>query len=892
MTSETRPLLGITADGGTPRRSIGKVVIAIVVGITIFAGAMIGIHKKKQNNEEATPPNTSTSDNSPNIIVFMVDDLGFNQVGYHANPKNNSEVITPNIDTYSKQGIRMNRGYMTPWCAPSRSAFQTGTMNSFNGELTNDVFAFDDDIGFIGGLQAGTVTLAKALKDYTKTENKKPYKASYAGKWGIGGTSWANTPMGLDYDSFQGFWGDSMDSCDGWVPVSSVPGIDGAMMRAFPGYWEQGADVANEHCDKFRDLENDGILNDDEANVACQSAPASLPEIMDDDILNYTLKILKEHDYTEGPLYHMHATQILHLPMQYPSKYDEDPESDLNYLTNENKPNPNNTILRLKTNNMLRYMDDIFGEIMQAINSTGQWDNTIVLFTTDNGGAIYSNSANNNYPLRGAKLSAFEGGTRVPQFLTGGWLNQQGLELGNEATSDTFVVVNDWAPTLLGMAGGNISYLLGDANGPAYGNYMWEHIKASVSSSGIKKKLESQKERFVTFSPQLFLDIRKEKTFKYIQTPDNTPIYFARKWDAIWPTDDDIIPDFGYKHVNPCRPNGDSMECCYFRIDTDEYEDTPLSTDCTEKRLFALKTYYSSPTCDIWPKQLCDPLSKPKVVPSEREQGNYTLWTIYNASGPFTTSSGYPITADQLFRSDSATNCMCTVDKTDEGDVNAFIPTPSSPTICINKDDSDYDRNKLYIPCDNFSGPAFDGSYDKALLSYEKEGFPLALTEAWFKADSTSSLDRLAHVPTLMNMFYDYVTREGFTEWPNMAKFPYVAAGQDSCSEKSVTANPIPTLALTLWFLRQGDVTSTAKATKNLCIGYGVDTYFCPAVDNVKQDKITSFNYSRKNPSFTILTETGEEVLVEARSRSACIDHCNANKTAYIGGGKWGITSE
>ena len=52
------------------------------------------------------------SDIMPNIVVFMVDDLGWNQVGYHANPAGNNEIYTPTIDKHATSGIIMNRGYM------------------------------------------------------------------------------------------------------------------------------------------------------------------------------------------------------------------------------------------------------------------------------------------------------------------------------------------------------------------------------------------------------------------------------------------------------------------------------------------------------------------------------------------------------------------------------------------------------------------------------------------------------------------------------------------------------------------------------------------------------------------------------------------------------------
>jgi arylsulfatase A-like enzyme len=83
----------------------------------------------------------------PNIIVFIVDDLGWNQVGYHAKPSGNDEIRTPNIDFYAtKVGVELDRGYMSPWCGPSRAAIITGRTNVYNANVSSLISTFDDDI--------------------------------------------------------------------------------------------------------------------------------------------------------------------------------------------------------------------------------------------------------------------------------------------------------------------------------------------------------------------------------------------------------------------------------------------------------------------------------------------------------------------------------------------------------------------------------------------------------------------------------------------------------------------------------------------------------------------------------------------------------------------------
>ena len=138
----------------------------------------------------------------PNILIIIVDDLGFNQVGFRANAVNNSDVVTPNIDQLAGEGIVMDRFYATPWCAPSRGALQTGRLDALNPWVPNNVWNWDPSASyvdlegesrttpFIGGVQPGTFTIANRLQELG-------YRNHLNGKWGIGGGAYLNTPMGM-----------------------------------------------------------------------------------------------------------------------------------------------------------------------------------------------------------------------------------------------------------------------------------------------------------------------------------------------------------------------------------------------------------------------------------------------------------------------------------------------------------------------------------------------------------------------------------------------------------------------------------------------------------------------------------------------------------------------
>jgi arylsulfatase A-like enzyme len=192
----------------------------------------------------------------------------------------------------------------------------------------------------------------------------------------------------------------TMPTSDDYGPV---------FVTALPGYWEQFPEMPDtDWCESIRNI-NDGRLTEEEKFIACKTRPRTPPKHVDLDLLDMAKEQIASHDYEKGPLLQIHATAMMHLPLAYPKEYDDDPDLPEHFRDGEAKPQPSNDDLRHATNMGVRFLDDLFGATMQAIKDAGQWDNTIVFFTTDNGGAIYNGSANNNYPLRSAKFSPLEG---------------------------------------------------------------------------------------------------------------------------------------------------------------------------------------------------------------------------------------------------------------------------------------------------------------------------------------------------------------------------------------------------------------------------------------------------------------------------------------------------
>merc|ERR1712048_1266885 len=99
---------------------------------------------------------------------------------------------------------------------------------------------------------------------------------------------------------------------------------------------------------------------------------------------------------------------------------------------------------------MTLYMDDTVDELTKAIqDKPNMWENTLVVFTADNGGPIYEPGSANNHPLKGGKYSDWEGGVRTNTFLSGGFIPRH-----LRKTRHLHIVsIADWYGTLCKLAG-------------------------------------------------------------------------------------------------------------------------------------------------------------------------------------------------------------------------------------------------------------------------------------------------------------------------------------------------------------------------------------------------------------------------------------------------------
>jgi len=157
-----------------------------------------------------------------------------------------------------------------------------------------------------------------------------------------------------------------------------------------------------------------------------------------------TLRVIANHN-ASIPLYHVHAFHLVHTPLEVPKSY----LSKMDSLLAAAGGVPFDDTSRRIYHSMVLYLDTAVGAIIEAIKAKGMWDNTIVVFSSDNGGPIYIPGGANNHPLRGAKYSDFEGGIRTTALVSGGFVPEGVRGRRHQGV----VSIADWYATFSYLAG-------------------------------------------------------------------------------------------------------------------------------------------------------------------------------------------------------------------------------------------------------------------------------------------------------------------------------------------------------------------------------------------------------------------------------------------------------
>ena len=376
---------------------IGLAALAVVAGWLfsqywfylpgIVAGIVDPVADNRPVTWQAGPTEPAGEPRPPNIVLIVADDLGFNDITFYGGGIAGGSVPTPNIDAIASEGIHFSNGYAgNGTCAPSRAALLTGRFATRSGfEFTpasaqaaewtaGEGFIEENAEGYPPseelGLPGSEVTLPELLE-------QKGYHSVVLGKWHLGGGE-GMTPTEQGFDEFLGF----------------LPGAAMFMEEDDPEVVNSKQDF--DSIDKFlwANLTYAVRYNDGE-----RFAPDSH---MTDYFSRQAVRVIEAN--RNRPFFLYLAYNAPHTPLQaervdYEALAHIDDHTERTYAA------------------MLRGMDRGIGQVLGALDDHGVADDTVVIFTSDNGGAGYVGLPDLNKPYRGWKITFFEGGIHTPYFV-------------------------------------------------------------------------------------------------------------------------------------------------------------------------------------------------------------------------------------------------------------------------------------------------------------------------------------------------------------------------------------------------------------------------------------------------------------------------------------------
>ena len=377
----------------------------------------------------------------PNVLVILTDDQGWGDIGYN-NPEH---VYTPHLDQLAAAGVTLTRHYVMPQCTPTRVAAMTGRYPSrFGGAAMQASNA--------PAFPKGTPTLASMLRD-------AGYDTHLSGKWHLG-SSPDHGPNHFGFESSYGSLAGAIGMYDHRYRKGKFAETWHRNHQIIPGY-ENGRHAT---------------------------------DLVTDDAVRFI-----EED-REQPFFLYLAYHAPHTPLDERGEFVDQPteldpdnpkrwrnEDKIRWFNDpdgriQREPDPERRLLLA----VLHHLDHAIGRVVASLEASGQLENTLILFSSDNGPQVsWSGNAyphdlrltnfNQPIPFRGSKLDVWEGGIRVPGFIH--WPAR--LEPREE---DAPLHIIDWLPTIAAIAdaelpvaldGRDLSPLLLQREPPAPRNLYW-----------------------------------------------------------------------------------------------------------------------------------------------------------------------------------------------------------------------------------------------------------------------------------------------------------------------------------------------------------------------------------------------------------------------------------
>ena len=399
----------------------------IVLNRAEAAKEYIAPHQPIEWQAGPSEPNTSDENRPPNIVFILLDDFGYNDLSTFGGGVASGKVPTPNIDRLAAEGAIYTQAYAgTGTCAPSRAMLMTGRYPTRTGfEFTPTPDGMSNVIATIAngrnrphvprvtpnrdigegalpfeqqGLPASEVTIAELLQDHE-------YHTVHIGKWHLGRQP-EYLPNGQGFD-------------------------ESLMMHSGLFLNEDSPDVVNAKLD-FDPIDKFLWARMQYAASFNGSAPFEPGGYLTDWWTDESLRVIEANKNHPFFLYLAHWAP--HTPLQatqadYDAVGEIEPHRERVYAA------------------MIRALDRSVGRVMDKLEAEGLAENTIVVLSSDNGGAGYIGLPEVNAPFRGWKITLFEGGIRVPLFVK--WP----AKIAPGTVVDTPVAHIDLFPTLAAAVG-------------------------------------------------------------------------------------------------------------------------------------------------------------------------------------------------------------------------------------------------------------------------------------------------------------------------------------------------------------------------------------------------------------------------------------------------------
>jgi arylsulfatase A len=343
----------------------------------------------------------------PNVVVMLIDDLGWTDLGCYGS----RFYETPNVDRLAEQGAMFSRAYSScNVCSPTRASLLTGKYPQ-RLDITNWINPRQPagPNSAATQLPAREITIGEAFQ-------QAGYKTGYIGKWHVGSKK-SGMPKQHGFD---------------WQMASAKHGLPGSYFHPYKRKDLPSADVP--------DLE-DGRQGDYLTDVLTEKGIGFIKETVDEG---------------QQPFFLILGHYAVHTPIQAPKKLVEKYVAKKKRMYGDTPlkmiPERFNRKVPARQQNptyaaMVENLDTNVGKVIDALDELGVTKNTIIVFTSDNGGSCMPSSRpTSNFPLRASKGWNYEGGIRIPTFIT--WPGT----ISATKISDP-VISMDIYPTLLELTG-------------------------------------------------------------------------------------------------------------------------------------------------------------------------------------------------------------------------------------------------------------------------------------------------------------------------------------------------------------------------------------------------------------------------------------------------------